>query len=303
MWLCRFAQTGAAVILVGTGTLRLLAWSGTTAPLGAPRWNRLAVAGWLTFLLSAILQLGLTTAQMGDLPLAESFEGHALADALFGTHFGAVWRARLVLLAGLLAAGTCGAVLFRRKARGLSRVVDVTAVLLAVALLASLVATGHAQTTERHGWLLPTDMLHAGAAGAWPGGLVPLVILLARARRQPEWVSAATTITRRFSRLSVVAVGVLALSGTVNAYILVGTLPGLWTSVYGRLLVGKVALFLTMIALGAMNKRLIEDRSAENAAATVYHLWRNVAVECAVAVGVLLLTEALAMSMPASSVG
>ncbi|MBE7158947.1 MAG: hypothetical protein INR62_11040, partial [Rhodospirillales bacterium] len=233
MWLCRFVQTGAAVVLVGTGTLRLLAWSGTTAPLGAPRWNRLAMACWITLLLSAILQLGLTTAQMGDLSLVESFEGHALASVFVGTRFGAVWQVRLVLLVVLLLAGICGAVLFRRERRTASRVVDVVVLLLTVALLASLVATGHAQATDQRAWLLPTDMLHAGAAGAWPGGLLPLVILLARARCQPEWVSAATTITRRFSRLSVVAVGVLALSGTVNAYALVGTPAELWTSVYG----------------------------------------------------------------------
>ena len=111
------------------------------------------------------------------------------------------------------------------------------------------------------------------------------------------------TITRRFSRLSVVAVGVLALSGSLNAYALVGTVAGLWTSTYGRLLLGKGAIYFTMVALGALNKRLIENRPDRNPAATVRGLWRNVAVECVAAVGVLLATEALAMSTPTSSIG
>ena len=56
-----------------------------------------------------------------------------------------------------------------------------------------------------------------------------------------------------------------------------------------------------MVGFGAMNKGLIEREPMERAHTTVSRLWRNVAVESAVAVAVLFVTEALAMSTPAVS--
>lgn len=302
MWLCRSVQTGAALLLAGTAAMRLLAWG--SAPLAAvPRWNRLAIVSWSVLLLAAVIQLGATTAQMSDLPFAQVFHGDVLAGVLKGTHFGAVWQVRIALLGGLLVTGLMGCVAQQSTSRGLSVIADVVTALLVVSLVASLVAAGHAQASEDRVWLLPTDMIHAAAAGAWPGGLLPLMILLARAWHKTELLAPAITITRRFSHLSVVAVGVLALSGSLNSYALIGTFHGLWSSVYGRLVVCKGLLFATMVALGAMNKGLIEQNPMEKPQATVSRLWRNVSVECAVAVAVLLATEALAMSTPAASSG
>ena len=300
LWLCRSGQTGAALLLAGTAAMRLLAWG--SAPLNTvPRWNRLGGVSWCSMLLASVLQLGATAAQMSDLPLRQVFHGDALAGVLERTHFGAVWQVRIGLLGGLLVTGLIGVAAQRSGRRPLTALSDVAAVLLIVSLLASLVAAGHAQASEKRVWLLPIDMIHAAAAGAWPGGLLPLVLLLAQARRRAELLPVAITITRRFSRLSVAAVGVLAASGSLNSYALVGTFEGLWTSSYGRLVAFKGLLFVTMVALGAMNKRLIEQKAMENAQATISRLWRNVAVECAVAMGVLLATEALAMSTPASA--
>ncbi len=302
MWLCRSVQTGAALLVAGTAAMRLLAWG--SAPVGTvPRWNRLAIGSWSALMLAAVIQLGATAAQMSDLPFAQAFHQDVLAVVLKGTHFGAVWQVRIALLGALLVTGLMGEAAQRSASRRLSVIADVATALLIVSLVASLVAAGHAQASEERVWLLPTDMIHAAAAGAWPGGLLPLVILLAQARYKPELLSPAITITQRFSRLSVVAVGVLALSGSLNSYALIGTFNGLWSSVYGRLVVCKGLLFATMVALGAMNKGLIERNPMDKPQATVSRLWRNVSVECAVAVAVLLATEALAMSTPAASSG
>lgn len=268
-----------------------------------PRWNRLGAVSWCALLLATVLQLALTAAQMSDLPLGQIFHGNALVSVLKDTHFGAVWQVRIALLGGLLVIGLMGGMAQRTANRRLTAIADVAAALLIVSLLASLVAAGHAQASEQHVWLLPVDMIHAAAAGAWPGGLLPLMLLLAHARRDTELLPAAITLTQRFSRVSVAAVGVLALSGSLNSYALICTFDGLWSSVYGRLVVCKGLLFATMVALGAMNKGLIEQNPMENAPATVSRLWRNIAVECAVAVAVLLATEALAMSTPAAPSG
>ena len=279
---CRFAQTSAAVLLAGTVVLRLLARG--TGHGGAERWGRLAFGSWGALLVAGVFQLALTAADMNGVPLSQAFSRDVLGSVLGGTLFGVVWAVRMALLAGLLIVGIMATASTARDGMG---------ALLAAALLASLVWTGHAQASERAVWLLPMDVLHAITAGVWPGGLLPLALLLAKTRRDPHLTQPAVTITRRFSRLSIIAVGILALSGLLDAYALVGTFSALWPSVYGRWLICKVTIFAGMVILGAMNRRLIRPD-----AATLRSLWRNVAWECVLAAGVLLATEALATSAP-----
>jgi putative copper resistance protein D len=102
---------------------------------------------------------------------------------------------------------------------------------------------------------LTADAAHLIAAGLWPGGLLPLILLLVRASgsREPSLMLAAGAITRRFSALSLLVVGALAATGLTNSYFLVGSLRALVTSAYGRLLMLKLFLFFTMIGLGARN--------------------------------------------------
>ena len=323
MLLCRWAQTTAAVLLTGTAALRLLAHG---AGLGELRgWRRLAGGSWGALLVAGALQLWLTAAAMSGLPPAQALSGEVLGQVLNGTSFGVVWRVRMCLLAALpvvqvgLALRASPFVSGKRRPAGTviqrsqdwlgepalpgldacgGMVSGVLAALLAAAVLASLVWSGHARASAQNAWLLPVDVAHALAAGAWPGGLAPLLVLLARARRHPGELSAAVTVTRRFSRLSVVAVGILALSGVLNGVGLVGTPAALWTSVYGRLVLCKAALFAVMVCLGAANRRRLGHAADADPAGTIRLLWRTVAWECALAAGVLLATELLAAQPP-----
>ena len=286
LW-CRFAQTAAAVLLAGTVVLRLLALGTGSGEPG--RWSRLAFGSWGVLLVAGVLQLALTAADMNGVPLAEAFSGEVLGSVLGGTLFGIVWEARAGLLVTLFVVGMLTTASAARDAAG---------AVLAAALLASLVWTGHAQASERAAWLLPVTVLHAVTTGIWPGGLWPLASLLARTRHDPNLVQAAVKITRRFSRLSVAAVGILAFSGLLNSYGLVGTFAALWPTGYGRWLICKVTIFVGMIALGATNRRLIRSEEHHAATVTLRCLWRNVTWECVLAAGVLLATEALATSAP-----
>ncbi len=291
-WLCQCVQTSAAVLLAGTATLRLLA-RGTGAERSVG-WNRLAAMSGSLLLGAAVFQLGLTAASMSGLPFMEACSGQVLGSVLGRTVFGAVWKVRMGLLAATLVVGRCVGTM-RRFA-----ILEVVFALLAAALLATLVWGGHARASDKHAWLLPADLLHVVAAGVWPGGLLPLALLLAQARRDPARVDPAVKVTRRFSRLSPVAVGVLASSGLLNGIGLVGTLAALWTSVYGRLILCKVALLAGMVGLGAMNRRTVRQDETVNPSQVLRSLWRNVAWESALAVCALLATEALAMTAPPS---
>ena len=297
LWLCRCVQTTAAVLLAGTVTLRLLAL-GTSLDRAA-RWPRLAWTSWAALLAAGVLLLGLTAADMSGEPLAQVLTNGSVAQVLGGTRFGAVWRWRMSLLAGWLVV-RWGVTASRRQRWPRALVVLAAAeVLLDAGLLVSLVLAGHAQASDKSTWLLPVNIGHVLAAGTWPGGLLPLLLLLAWAQTDATLLPAAVTITRRFSRLSVVAVGILAFSGVLNGVGMVGTLPELWSSRYGQLVLCKAGLFAAMICLGAVNRRLVQRQpDGADPAQTLRRLWRNVAWECALAVGVLLATEALATSAP-----
>ena len=296
LWLCRFAQTSAAVLLVGTAALRLLACDTAVDP-AAVGWRRLAWASAAVLLLACALQLGLTAAEMSGHPLAQALSTGTLRVVLGGTRFGAVWTVRMSLLAGWLLPA-CAVAWLDRPGRRVPLGPELAGALLAVALLGSLVFGGHAHASAKSAWLLPVAVGHAMAAGGWPGGLLPLGLLLRQANRQPALVGAAAVVAGRFSRLSVGAVGVLALSGGLNAIGMVGTLAALWTSNYGRLVLCKAALFTLMVGLGAVNRRLVQQRASADATRALRRLWRNVAVECVLAASVLLATEALGTIAP-----
>ena len=301
-WLCQCAQTSAAVLLAGTATLRLLARG--TGLESFSGWNRVARASWGVLLGAAALQLGLTAADMSGLPLAQACSGPVLGSVLGSTSFGAVWKGRMGLVAATLA--VCWRSGARQRAGGRTRVaavLEVAGALLTAALLATLIWSGHAHASDKHAWLLPTDLLHVTAAGAWPGGLLPLALLLAQGCRDPDLVRPVLRVTRRFSRLSVAAVAILAFTGLLNSVGLVGTLSALWPSVYGRLILCKAALLAGMVGLGAVNRRMIRQDDTASAPQILRSLWRNVAWESVLAVCVLLATEALAMNAPPASEG
>ena len=127
------------------------------------------------------------------------------------------------------------------------------AALLAAAFAAALVHSGHAAATA--GWLgtfhRAADGLHLIAASAWVGGLLPLALLLAATRRGEISLAVARDATLRFSMLGVISVGVLLVTGVMNGWVLVGGMPALVGTDYGRLLLVKVALFLAMVAIAA----------------------------------------------------
>jgi putative copper resistance protein D len=299
-WLCQCAQTSAAVLLAGTAMLRVLAWG--TGVERFSSWTWLTWTNWSVLLCSAVLTLGFTAADMSGLPLAQACSRTVLGSVLESTTFGTVWKARMGLLAATMVVDlSIGRVPRDGGRTRISTILDVASALLTAALLATLILSGHAHASAERAWLLPSDLLHVLAAGAWPGGLLPLALLLARARHDPNLVTPVLRVTRRFSRLSVVAVSTLAVSGLLNSIGLVGTLSALWTSAYGRLILCKVALFAGMIGLGAVNRRMIRQKEVTGAGQTLRTVWRNVAIETALVICVLLATEALAMNAPPAS--
>ncbi len=112
---------------------------------------------------------------------------------------------------------------------------------------------------------LSIDTAHILIGGMWPAGLAPLAILLLRLRREwdaDKWPVISRTV-QRFSTVSLISVVLLMLTGIVNSLPLVGSMAALVSTSYGKFLCVKIAVFCTMMGLGAVNLLLLKPRLSE----------------------------------------
>jgi putative copper export protein/mono/diheme cytochrome c family protein len=247
--------------------------------------------GLLVGVASGVVWLVLLAASLSHVAPAQAISRGIAWIVLTRTQFGATWQARsviAVLFAASVVAFDCTA-LKRFRWR---RIIQLA---LVIALVGSLAWAGHGAATP--GLIgdvqLIGDVLHLIVAGIWIGGLLPLAALLAIALRadEPAWIVAAGDGTRRFTILGVTSVLTLLLTGCVNTYVLTGSVPALVGTPYGRLLLLKIALFIAMVAIAAVNRQYLTPRlasaSALDATTTrrpLVHLVRNSLTEFALGV-------------------
>ncbi len=176
-------------------------------------------------------------------------------------------------------------------------------------VLATLAWMGHAAATrgtDRY-MHLGGDVVHLLAAGAWLGALPLLAMVLVRAaqRQSVEFDRVALITTRRFSGIGVTCVGALLATGTINAWYLVGTPAALIGTVYGQLLLTKLAFFAVMLALAVHNRLILTPRiqeaispKAEVARVAMRRITRNARVETTLGVAIVVIVGALGISVP-----
>ncbi|HKO10126.1 MAG TPA: CopD family protein, partial [Alphaproteobacteria bacterium] len=257
--------------------------------------------------LTALLWLWLLAASMSGRPLGAALDPHILALVLSATKFGSVWLMRMALAACLVPTVV---ILWRRGGMLEASWPATLALALAALLLATTGWAGHAGDEsgidgDIH---LGADMLHLLAAGAWIGALPGLVFLLTRASDEAArgWFRIAQAATPRFSTLGLVSVATLLASGLVNSWFLVGSIPALVGTVYGRILLGKLALLLVMVAFAAFNrwhlmKHLTADAVPRRAKEAALHaLRRNALIETILGIAVVTLVGTLVGTTPAA---
>jgi len=247
---------------------------------------------------SGVIWLQLQAASTSGLPFGEAMTSDTLLTVLNETQFGLVSKVRFVL-AVILAA--CLAFDRFTQARWL-------ALGSVVGFIAAMAWTGHAGSTlgEMGNLHLTADVLHLIAAAAWIGGLMPLALLLAAARRNQAfaWASLARDVAQRFSTLGIVSVATLLLTGIVSAWILVGSFQALLVTEYGLLLMLKVVVFAIMLMLAAVNRSWLTPQLAftsenEVQVKALRRLTRNSVIEIALGFTIFAIVGALGTLHPA----
>jgi putative copper resistance protein D len=267
--------------------------------------KRLAVIAWTGLalaLISGAAWLILTAAAMSGLPAAQIFDDGVLWTVLLQTTFGRDWLARFAL-AGALAA-TLPALLSPQGHK--TRWLEAAATILAAAFAGTLAWSGHAAGGLGGEAIIhpAADVLHLIAAAAWVGALLPLVVLFAAAGADDASLAMARTATTRFSILGIFSVGTLLVTGIVNTFYLAGSVAALRGTDYGRLLLIKIALFLAMVAIAAVNRfhltpQLVQEASIAASRDTLRRLRRNATVEALAGAIVIAIVAALGTMVPA----
>ncbi len=307
----RLLHYAASVSLEGTFVFWcLIAWpalraAGSAGTFATRLDRRLFTLAWVSLLLaiaSGAAWLACVASNMSGTPLSGVFQGGVIGIVLTQTRFGEDWMLRAALV---IVVAVCLAL----QARARKHAAGWVGLLAAAAFIASLAWAGHGAAAEDVPFdavHLPADILHLLAAGAWLGGLLPLVILLAQAWRDGsvEAVSVARTATLRFSVIGLSSVGTLIITGVVNTWFLSGSVPALLGTLYGQLLLLKITLFAAMIAVASVNQRGLLPCLADSATSatvclqTVRQLRRNASIEASLGVFVLAIVGVIGILPP-----
>lgn len=155
--------------------------------------------------------------------------------------------------------------------------------------------SGHAAATP--GWqglAILADGLHVFGAGGWLGSLlfvigigIPAALRLADAQRGPM----VAELVNAFSPVALVCAGLAASTGVFAAWLHLGTIPALWSTHYGQVLLIKLGVLSIVAGTGAYNWLKVKPRLGDTAA--VPHLRRSATAELAVGAVVLLVTAIL----------
>lgn len=243
--------------------------------------SRIVMIAAIALLLTALVRLGLQSRMMSGL----IGEPASIATILSSTAWGQAWLAQvaatiLIALAAL---------------RGRSAGAWIVAAVGAMVLAATPALSGHAAASAR--WTavaIGTDTLHVLAAAGWLGSLVYVVgvgmPILAQSAVEVRWSSIASVV-EAFSPIALTFAAIVLLTGTVSAWLRLGSIPALWSSGYGRTLLVKLALLTGVVASGAYNWRRVRPSLGTEVATA--RLRKSAAAELAIGALVVIVTAVL----------
>lgn len=241
--LCRFLAFLTSVLLFGVSAMLALSGSRSLTLSVESGLRRLLRSAAIVGVVAVLCLLPLQTASIAE-DWSAMVDADMLSTVAFQTRYGQAWCLRVLAVSCVLAVFL----------RGRSDNVRLRAVVAGLAL-APLGLTGHA--AMQSGWIgvvhAANDMLHGLAAAFWLGSL-PVFLGFLRLWQEPARRKDATRALMRFSTAGHVAVAVLLLSGAVNAWMILSPAGLNFTSLYLQLLLIKVALALSMVALAVINR-------------------------------------------------
>ena len=137
-------------------------------------------------------------------------------------------------------------------------------------IVITFAATGHAQSANPHELWVLVDAVHLSSMITWLGGLTMLLVA-AFGRGSAEQADRDTDRAQLsaglpvFSRVAMVCIATLAVTGTLQAWREIGELDAITGTRYGQLVLLKVALFAGVLGLGYLARRAVQRNAAKPA--------------------------------------
>lgn len=173
---------------------------------------------------------------------------------------------------------------------------------LAVALVATSTFSGHATVATPRTWSLLNDVVHLLSGATWFTGIVILAVALPDGwvgRGEVDRMQLLGPAVTRFSRVAIVSITVVTITGTFNSFLHVGKFRDLWETGYGQTLAIKIIIFIGILGLGALNHFVLRHKleaarlSGDAARGPRRTFRRTIAIELVVALLLMALTGLL----------
>jgi copper transport protein len=218
------------------------------------RAQRAIVVGGLLLVVATVFAAVAQASAAAGVPLLAGI-GPPLAELLGRGRFAAIWWPRFVLEILALALVAFGGL------EGLAA--DMAVAMVPAILLTSSLTSHGAALPGLPGAGIGLDWLHLVSGVVWIGGLASLAVVLPPAvRALPDSSGLVRTSVAHFSRLGLLAAGVVAVSGTLQAGLEVGSWSALTGTSYGQVVLVKAALLAGMLAFALSNQRSVGRRLA-----------------------------------------
>ena len=162
-----------------------------------------------------------------------------------------------------------------------------------VELAAATLSTHAAARMQDSAPLLVVEALHQLGAAIWVGGIPSFIMALARVHDGIAW----RQISVRFSRMSMVGVACILVSGVTMSLAYIGSWEAVYGTAYGVMVVAKVSMFGALLLLGLGNF-LTTERLRGNPGASVLRMKRFAEVELGIGISIFFAAASLTSVPP-----
>ncbi|MBX3062080.1 MAG: copper resistance protein CopC [Anaerolineae bacterium] len=265
----------------------------TKAPLVEAWLWRLIGVGWLALGVTGILMLLMQASLVANTTLLGAINSPALGQVIEESRYGVLWLSRMILWLLI------GVAIVWPEPRWLRARLWVI-LLLGLGILFFQSDYSHSSAAQEATPSIASDWLHLLATSLWLGGLAAFIAIIQPIRRSVNpSAQALARLIGYFTNYARICVVTLVLTGLYAAWLHVGSLEGLTTTLYGRALLLKLLLFFPVVVLAAINM-IYTHRGLERGRLDWIARFRGLlGVEIVLTIGVLIAVGIMTSIQPA----
>ncbi|MEK4972709.1 copper resistance CopC/CopD family protein [Niallia sp. FSL R7-0648] len=213
------------------------------------RTKKISIIAVLFLAISIISSLVIQTQSYAGVSLLASIKPSNLMETLTSTKEGIIWIVQMILLAILFLAQR----FIWTKEAYLERKHWIIPGLAFIGIMLSKAFLGHPSSSPYETVAIVLDFFHLIAASIWLGGMIVIILFLREGifAKEGEGHDLYWATMERYSLWALITVAVLAISGAINASLLIPDFQSLVSTAYGKVLLIKIGLLVLMLIFGA----------------------------------------------------